>query len=109
MAILNINNMIPIPEELITELDYKDVEKYKKFENEKKREDYINLLRKELHLIRSLSPTILANAEYLYDHNKDYPNDNLSKRCCNFVLLEQAMIQYLKIRQEVARTIQNNS
>ncbi|MGI6086069.1 MAG: type III toxin-antitoxin system ToxN/AbiQ family toxin [Acetivibrionales bacterium] len=69
LAVLNINNMIPIPEVYIKKLDYKDVNKYKKFENEKLKEysltahtihvvcvtlDIRSVIIAQLHLVRRL-------------------------------------------------------
>ncbi|MCD6436116.1 MAG: type III toxin-antitoxin system ToxN/AbiQ family toxin, partial [Clostridiales bacterium] len=48
LAVLNINNMIPIPNEYLINLKYEEIEKYKTFESEEKKKIYIDLLRKEL-------------------------------------------------------------
>ena len=94
IAVLNINNMIPIPLQYITMLDYNDVAKYKKFNNDSEKTNYINLLRKELKVIRSMSKKIKENAIYLYEHYKVFPNDRISSRCCNFIKLEESIKSY---------------
>lgn len=94
IAVLNINNMIPIPLQYLTELDYTGVDKYKKFDSDLAKNHYIDLLRKELKIIKSLNKRIEENAIYLYKHYKDFPNDRLSSRCCNFIKLEECIKDY---------------
>ena len=94
IAVLNINNMIPIPSNYIKKLDYEQVHLYRIFESELAKSQYIDLLRKELNVINSMSEKIQNNAIYLYEHYKKFPNDKLSSRCCNFVLLEMKAQEY---------------
>jgi len=96
IAVLNINNMIPIPDEYITRLDYNDVDKYKVFANDSLKEIYVDLLRKELEIIKSMSDKIESNATSLYEHYKAYPTSKLSSRCCNFIELEKSKDNYKK-------------
>jgi len=49
----------------------------------------------------------MKNAEYLYNHVMDFPNDKLSNRCCNFPLLEKAMVEYITGQQEAAASLDN--
>ena len=94
VAVLNINNMIPIPLQYITQLSYDEVGIYRNFDSELTKTQYIDLLRKELDIINSLAKTIKNNAIYLYNHYKQFPNDKLSSRCCNFLLLETMTQEY---------------
>lgn len=94
IAVLNINNMIPIPSKYIIELDYKDVGKYKKFDNDIAKKIYVDLLRKELKIIKLLADKIKDNAVYLHEHYKKFPSDKLSSRCCNFIKLEESIKDY---------------
>lgn len=96
IAVLNINNMIPIPPQYVTELEYDEVDKYRKFDSDLEKRKYIDLLRKELKIIKSLSEKIKRNAVYLYEHYKKFPSDTLSSRCCNFIKLEESSIHYKK-------------
>lgn len=50
-AVLNLNNMIPVPDSCITQLKYNQVEYFRSFKNEKEKTDYIYLLQKEKLLI----------------------------------------------------------
>lgn len=46
-AVLNLNNMIPVPDSCIAQLKYNRVEQFRSFSNEKEKNDYIYLLQKE--------------------------------------------------------------
>ena len=50
LGVLNLNNMIPILDEEICILKYKDIEKYRDFNSEKEKKLYISLLNFELKL-----------------------------------------------------------
>ena len=39
-AVLNINNMIPVPDHCLTQLKYNQVESFRSFSNEKEKTDY---------------------------------------------------------------------
>lgn len=95
IAVLNINNMIPIPLCYVKKLDYQQIEQYRTFESELEKSRYIDLLHKELEIINSMSEKIKGNAIDLYNHCKKFPNDRLSIRCCNFMLLEENCEMYV--------------
>ena len=40
-AVLNINNMIPVPDNCLTQLKYNQVESFRSFSNEKEKTDYV--------------------------------------------------------------------
>ena len=103
IAVLNINNMIPIPSYCINELKYNEVGLYRCFKDEKDKKQYVNLLRKELDIINSFAGTIKRKGIYLYNYYKQFPNDKVSKRCCNFPLLESKMFEY-DVKQQIAAT-----
>lgn len=46
-AVININNMIPVPDFCITQLKYDKIANFRTFLNEKEKTDYIYLLQKE--------------------------------------------------------------
>lgn len=50
-ALLNINNMIPVPDNCLTQLKYNHVENFRSFSNEKEKTNYVYLLQKEKSLI----------------------------------------------------------
>ena len=57
-AVLNLNNMIPVPDSCITQLKYNQIEKFRDFNSEKSRIDYIYLLQKEKNIIDGLENLI---------------------------------------------------
>ena len=93
-AVLNINNMIPIPNQFIKQLKYDEVENFRSFRNEKEKTDYIYLLQKEKALIDNVQMTLQSKATKLYQKCKEKPDSSLSKRCCNFQMLEEKCRQY---------------
>ena len=86
---LNINNMIPILDENIKELKYKEIDKYRTFKNEKEKMRYIALLSLELDLINKKINKIRKSALKLYNEKINNPNSNIAKRCCDFKMLEE--------------------
>jgi protein AbiQ len=79
-AVLNINNMLPVPEGLYTPLDFAKI----------KDKRYQQLLQSEYRIIKSRQVLIRKNAKIVYSRKTD-PNDHssLSKRCNDFLLLER--------------------
>lgn len=89
ICVLNLNNMIPISNENVQALKYKDIEKYREFASDRERTLYIAFLSFELDLINDKIEKIKRNAIKLYNEKINNPTSNLSKRCCNFRLLEE--------------------
>lgn len=96
LGVLNLNNMIPISNENIKILDYKEIHKYRNFKNEKEKTLYISFLNLELKLINDKIDKIKSNAIKLYDEKIKNPNSKISKRCCDFKLLENKCREYIK-------------
>lgn len=46
-AVLNMNNMIPVPDHCLTQLKYNQIENFRSFNSEKEKNDYIYLLQKK--------------------------------------------------------------
>ena len=93
-AVINLNNMIPVPDSQITMLKYDEIQKYRAFSNDKARVDYIYLLQKEKAIIDQISSVIDRKASQLYIKYKQNPKSKLSQRCCNFPELEKAAKGY---------------
>jgi protein AbiQ len=89
IGVLNLNNMIPILDNNVKELKYKDIEKYRNFVDSKERTLYISFLSFELNLINNKVEKIKKSAIKLYNEKINNPNSNISKRCCDFKLLEE--------------------
>ena len=94
LGVLNLNNMIPILDEEICILKYKDIEKYRNFNSEREKKLYISLLNFELKLINKKIEKIRKSALKLYKEKQNNPNSLISKRCCDFKLLERMCILY---------------
>lgn len=93
-AVININNMIPVPDKYITQLKYNEIQNYRFFSNQKEKTDYIYLLQKEKLIIDSLSDILCRKAQKLFYKVSKSPNSLLAKRCCNFTLLQEKSIEY---------------
>lgn len=98
IGILNLNNMIPISDIDISILDYKKIDNYREFDNEKEKMLYISFLNLELKLINNKIEKIKENAIKLYNEKLINPSSRISKRCCDFRLLEEKCELYEYIR-----------
>ena len=87
IAIVNLRYMFPVPEDKIKELEYKNIDQYRTFKNDKEKSKYIDLLSKELSIINSMD--FERRAKKLYDLKTQYPDNDISKRCIDFGLLEE--------------------
>lgn len=96
IGVLNLNNMIPILDNNVEVLKYKEIEQYREFANNKEKNLYISFLSFELDLINNKMEKIKKNAMKLYNEKINNPNSNVSKRCCNFKLLEEKSKLYNK-------------
>lgn len=88
LGVLNINNMIPIKDEYVKELKYREIEKYRNFNSNEEKQKYISLLETELKIINKRTKEITENARKLYNLVIKYPMSRLAKRSCNFKYLE---------------------
>lgn len=96
LGVLNLNNMIPIDNENVRVLKYKEIDEYRKFKNDREKSLYISLLSFELELINDKIKKIKSNAIELYNEKLNRPNSKISKRCCDFKLLEEKCKEYKK-------------
>ena len=94
IGVLNLNNMIPISDNNVKALKYKNIEEYREFVSDKEKKLYIAFLSFELDLINDKIEKIKKNAMKLYNEKINNPKSNLSKRCCDFKLLEKAIANY---------------
>ena len=93
-AVLNINNMIPVPDNCLTQLKYNQVESFRSFSNEKEKTDYVYLLQKEKALIDNVQDTLQNKAMKLYQKCIAKPDSSLAARCCDFKMLEEKCSSY---------------
>lgn len=85
-AVININNMLPVPEGEFTYVDIPSV----------KDVQYRKLLQTEYRIIRKLQDKIRNQAAEVYKHKVNQGNGTvLAKRCNDFLLLEEKCRQFL--------------
>lgn len=84
-AVININNMFPVPDR---EYTYVDIPKVRN-------QQYRKLLMTEYRIIRKLQDKIKHNAKEVYKHKIEEGNTTaLAKRCNDFMLLEEKCRQF---------------
>ena len=84
-AVINLNNMFPVPPH---ERKYVDIK------NEKD-PHYRSLLISEYRFVKSIQEKILKNAQSLYKIKiREDNSSSLTKRCNNFIILEKACKEY---------------
>lgn len=99
IGVLNLNNMIPISDNNVKQLKYEHIEEYRDFKTEEEKRLYISFLSFELSLINKNTEKIIKNATNLYNEKISNKNSNISKRCCDFKLLEKKSILYKNFNQ----------
>lgn len=86
-AVVNINNMFPVPDGEYTYVNIAEV----------KNAQYKKLLMTEYRIIKKLQDKIKKNASELYKHkNEKGISTPLAKRCNDFLLLEEKCRQYYR-------------
>jgi len=93
ISVVNLNYMFPIHKSLINALKYKEVDKYRQFENDNEKSKYIDLLKSEISQINNLP--VCKNAIKIYNLKYEYPDSKISQRCFDFKLLEKACNTYI--------------
>ena len=89
-AVINLNNMFPVPAGLCTYVNIQDEDDI----------NYRNLLLAEYRFIKSIQERIRKNALNLYKHKLTNNNDTpLAKRCNDFLLLEKLCKEYISITE----------
>ncbi|MBQ3002288.1 MAG: type III toxin-antitoxin system ToxN/AbiQ family toxin [Clostridia bacterium] len=86
-AVINLNNMFPVP---LSETRYVDI-------RSEKDPHYRALLLAEYRFIKSIQEKIRKNAQNVYKiKRRDGDQSALAKRCNDFLLLEKACKEYIK-------------
>lgn len=83
MAVLRIDNMIPVDNSVIHRVDFRSVQDTK----------YRNLLQSEYRILKTREREIRTDARivYFYRLNENNQNKKMYKMCCDFKALELAM------------------
>ncbi|MDE7293017.1 MAG: type III toxin-antitoxin system ToxN/AbiQ family toxin [Oscillospiraceae bacterium] len=87
ISCVNLNYMFPVPDKELSDLEYSEIDSFVRFASEKDKSKYIRLLQYELQEINKLP--IERNAQILYKRKYEKPDDYISKRCFDFLYLEQ--------------------
>ncbi len=93
-SVLNLNNMVPIMPEEVKLLKYSEISKYITFDSIYEEKKYIALLSKELNLINKNKEKLIAQAKRVYLGKEKFPDSKISKRSCDFKLLEKKCLEY---------------
>lgn len=86
-AVININNMFPVPKGLATYVNI----------SQEKNDKYRSLLLAEYRAIKPMEEKIRKNAQVVYKHRMEHGDTtSLGRRCNDFLLLEAACNKYRK-------------
>lgn len=83
---INLNNMIPVPKTVVTEITEDNLPEFRVFANKREQRNYWKLLQQELACINE--EKIHKFAEKLLIVIESNPMSKLAGRCCKFQLLE---------------------
>lgn len=92
IGVLNINNMLPVEESLLTTIDLRI-----KSTDSAKTISYKELMKNQLSFCQQNQDKIVKRANRLYEIIVNYPesNINLARRCCDFKKLEGVLEKYI--------------
>ena len=91
LGAINFNNMLPVNDKNIIKLDLD------KICFTKQEQKYTKMLKEQLFWLNRNNDKIFNRSKKLYDkYINGTLNQNISKRCCNFKLLEEKCIEYNK-------------
>ena len=92
MAVINLNNMFPVPE---TAYSLKNP-------NTEQNQQYRTLLNNEIRIIKQKTEQIINNAKTVYNHKMTNDGKSkLSQRCNNFKLLEEKYKEWTPSKKEI--------
>lgn len=91
LGAINFNNMLPVTDKNIIELDL-DKKGFTKAE-----EKYRKLLKEQIFWLNRNDEKLYGKSKKLYDkYVNGSLNPSIAKRCCNFILLEEKCTEYNK-------------
>lgn len=87
MAVLNLNNIFPVPDDIYSLKD----------PSLEVNQQYKNLLNNEIRIIKQKTEQIINNAMAVYNHKMSNDGKSkLSQRCLNFKLLEEKCKEWIE-------------
>lgn len=99
-AVLNLNNMIPVPDSCITQLKYNQVGQFRSFRNEKEKNDYIYLLQKEKSHYRQYAVYHSAQSGKIVCEMPSYPRFFLGFQMLQFQIAGRKKQYIFKIKTD---------
>lgn len=92
LGAINLNNMIPVNDEVISRIKLDDKEFLKSYKQ------YNYLLKLQIQWLNRHYTLIITKAKALYfDFITNNLPENIKSRCCNFTLLEEKCNDYMKV------------
>ena len=85
-AVINLNCMIPVPDNKLSYVNINSIPDYK----------YKSLLQIEYRFIKKNKEKILKNAFELYRQKINHPESKLAKRCNDYIMLERIVTEIFK-------------
>lgn len=92
LCVVNLNYMFPVLKSDINYLNYANINTYRTFTSIKEQNDYIALLKREMHCMSSMK--IEEKAKKLYRIRCAHPESPIAQRCLDFLVLEKACTEY---------------
>jgi len=92
VSVVNLNYMFPVPKNMLIKVNYGKIDEFLEFDSEESKSYYIGLLKLELREIKRKDINI--KAQELYAFKYVHPEDNVSKRCFDFKMLEVKAVEY---------------
>ena len=89
---IDLNNMIPVSPNDYEEVTFNNLELFRNFDSSREKKLYWKLLNKEISLIDE--QMLIENAKIIYILKGLAPENNISRRCCNFALLKEKCKEY---------------
>ena len=90
MAVINLNNMFPVPEDSY----------FLKNPNTEHNQQYRTLLNNEIRIIRQKTKQIISNSKIVYNHKMTTDGKSkLSQRCNDFKLLEKKYNEWISCKR----------
>jgi protein AbiQ len=93
---IDINNMIPAPDKVVSDFTYDLVRDYSDFETKEERDKYFRMSLDELEYLNKMEDHIIGNARTIFSiyRSKSKQFENLRRRCCRFIDLYNRALEY---------------
>nr|DAF48196.1 MAG TPA: Toxin ToxN, type III toxin-antitoxin system [Siphoviridae sp. ctJLl6] len=95
LAVINLNYMFPIPKSLKNVLKYKNIDTYRKFDTDKEKSKYINLLKTEKKVLNQMNLEKSAKLVYENKYLTEKQDIALADRCIDFKFMEKLAKEYI--------------